>query len=119
MAEFIQDKLRSQNLFGVLFVIILHSGCKANTITNCIALVLEFKSHFAEVVVLLEDVLLRTCFSDLVCVLEDSFDDLFIIGQSFLGEADVDVELAEAPKLMVSTSRELVGKAFCFEVAEQ
>lgn len=64
--------------------------------------------HFAKVIVFLEDVFLRPCFADLVGVLKDSFHDLLIVGESLLSETNVNVEIAEAPKFMITASGQFI-----------
>lgn len=104
MIEFFKDILGSQDLTCDLLIIELQFGSKTDAVVDSIDFILEFKLHFAKVIVFLEDVFLRSCFSDLVGILEDSLDYLLIIGESLLRETDVNVEVAEAPKFMITAS---------------
>lgn len=73
MIEFFKDMLGSQDLTCDLLIIELQFWSKIDAVVDSIDFILEFKLHFAKVIVFLEDVFLRSCFSDLVGILEDSF----------------------------------------------
>jgi hypothetical protein len=70
----------------------LHNGTNLACKSTGRGLLLEFEGYIRKALLLLEDPFLRRSFSKERDVLEEDFDDLFVILEAVFGEADLTVE---------------------------
>jgi len=57
-----------------------------------VTLIREFKLHFAEIIALVINIVLRSFILQALSILENSFNCLLIVLKAFLGQLDVDLE---------------------------